>query len=129
MIKNYISENISYLLKKSDQSQDDFGLSFDVGKGLISNYVNGRALPKIETIQRICLHYKITIDDFINKDLKTIKYNQDNKTETLHEPLEGYGLVNLKYVELLENSVRDKDEIIDILKNKLGHDNDKSIAG
>lgn len=119
MLKNYISVNILYLLKKSSLSQEDFGSFFDLGKGLISNYIHERALPKVETIQRICLHFEITIDDFINTDLSKAKnYNQENKLEAVNEPMEGYGYVSLKYMELLEKSIEDKDKIIKALESK-----------
>lgn len=118
MIKNYISENISYLLKNSNLSQDDFGQLFDVGKGLISNYINKRALPKIETIQKMCNLYKITIDDFVNTDLSDKKYKVNNSKMMLNEPQEGYGVYSTKYVSLLEKTIEDKETIINTLKEK-----------
>jgi transcriptional regulator with XRE-family HTH domain len=38
---------------------------FDLNRGMISQYVRMIATPKLETIQKICVHYAITIDDFI----------------------------------------------------------------
>lgn len=129
MIKNYISINISCLLKKSNLSQEDFGAFFELGKGLVSNYIHGRALPKIETIQRICLHFEITIDDFINTDLSAAKpYGikqgellQANDNETQHP----YA-ISPRYVDLLEKSIEDKDKIIKGLEEKLEIDKSKT---
>ena len=73
MIENYISENISYLLSKSNLAQDEFGAIFDLKRGAINSYVRKVAIPKIETIQKICLHYEISIDDFVNTDLSLPK--------------------------------------------------------
>lgn len=126
MIKNYISENISYLLKNSDLSQDDFGQLFDVGKGLISNYINKRALPKIETIQKMCIMYKITIDDFVNTDLSDKKYKVNNSKMMLNEPQEGYGVYSQKYVTLLEKTIEDKEIIITQLKDKYENNSNSS---
>lgn len=115
MINNYISVNILYLLKKSNLSQEDFGSFFELGKGLISNYIHERALPKVETIQRICFHFEITIDDFINKDL-------GSKVESKHTVIDTPGgavSISLKYVELLENTIEDKKKIIQSLEDKL----------
>lgn len=118
MIKNYISENISYLSSKEPHlTQDEFGEMFDLGKGLISNYIGKRAKPKIETIQRICLHYKITIDDFVNKELAVIA--NIKKQGFVNEPPEGYGIIDLKYVELLENNNNDNRKLISLLESKL----------
>ena len=74
-------------------------------------------MPTIEAIQRICLHYEITIDDFINNDLSKIEAQR--KQGYVNEPPEGYGIIDLKYVELLENTVKDKEEIISGLREKL----------
>lgn len=128
MIKNYISENIKFLYKKTTLSQDDFGGLFEVGKGLISNYINGRALPKIETIQKICLHYEITIDDFVNTDLSKAKpYGiQGGKILTSNEKNPEPYMVSPKYVEVLEKAVEDKEKIIKALEEKLGIDKSKT---
>lgn len=128
MIKNYIPENISFLVKKMNLSQDEFGATFEVGRGLISNYINGKALPKIETIQRICLHFEILIDDFINTDLSLGKaYGiQGGKILTTNEKNPEPYVISPKYVELLEKSVEDKDKIIKALEEKLGLDKSRT---
>ncbi|WP_130735485.1 helix-turn-helix domain-containing protein [Flavobacterium sp. J27] len=72
-MKNYISENISYLVNKVRSSQDEFGAMFDLKKSSVSSYVSKKALPKIDTIQRICEYFNITIDEFINTDLSDKK--------------------------------------------------------
>lgn len=119
MIKNYIPENIAFLVKKLTLSQDEFGSTFEVGRGLISNYINGKALPKIETIQRICLHFEISIDDFVNKDLSAIQQNSPRLVNEVNDFVEPY-VISPKYVELLEKSLEDKDRIIRSLEEQLG---------
>lgn len=119
MIKNYIPENIAFLVKKLTLSQDEFGSTFEVGRGLISNYINGKALPKIETIQRICLHFEISIDDFVNRDLSQISKNAPKPTSFVNDVVEPY-IISPKYVELLERSIEDKDRIIRSLEDQLG---------
>lgn len=130
MIKNYISQNIKFLLKKSELSQDDFGLLFEIGKGLISNYINDRALPKIESIQKMCLHYKISIDDFVNTDLSAPKAVGIKQGNLLYasEPL-NYGqheVISPRYVASLEKMIlekeqalNDKQKIIEMLEEKI----------
>lgn len=118
MLKNYIANNILFLYRKEKNlTQDEFGSNFELNRGAITNYVNNKALPKIETIQRICLHYNISIDDFINNDLSKIEIQR--KQGFVNEPPEGYGIIDLKYVELLENTVKDKDKIIKALEEKI----------
>lgn len=126
-MKNYISINISYFLHKSRLSQDDFGSMFNLKKGLITNYVNNKALPKIETIQRICSYYEILIDDFINKDLsKEMPYSTTKDKFTLAKDEETNYLISPRYVERLEEIIVDKDKIIQMLEEKLGlHEKNK----
>lgn len=128
-MNNFISENINFLTKKNNLSLDEFGNIFDLSKGLTGQYVRKLSLPKIITIQKICEHYKLSIDDFINTDLSIIKtgnYTQSNKQDSLNEPPEGYGFVSLKYVELLEKAIEDKDKIIKSLENKVDPDKSKT---
>ena len=66
---NYISHNINYLVKRENLSQNDFGAMFGIKSGLISKYVRQRTYPQIDTIQKICSHFNINIDDFINRSL------------------------------------------------------------
>lgn len=127
MLKNYIPENIEYLIKLENSSKDEFGFKFDLKRGIVSQYVRKISIPKLETIQRICLHFEITIDNFINTDLSQAKnYNQGNKPEAVNEPAPGYGYISLKYVELLEKSIEDKDKIIKALESKVDPDKSKT---
>ncbi len=120
-MKNKISINISYLVHKSRLSQDDFGLLFDLNKGLIGKYVNEISLPKIETIQKICTHYNISIDDFINKDLSEKPYGiRDGKLLIAKEPDEkDLKIISPRYVEQLEKTIQDKERIILALEESL----------
>ena len=130
MLKNYIPVNISYLVKKIDLSQDEFGATFEVGRGLISNYINGKALPKIETIQRICAHFEITIDDFINKDLSAPKAYGIKQGQLLYanEPEGENEFISPRYVASLEKTIRDKEKIIAMLEEKLQLDEKSRTA-
>jgi transcriptional regulator with XRE-family HTH domain len=120
MMKNYISINISYLVHKSRLGQDEFGNIFELNKGLIGKYINNISLPKIETIQKICSHFEITIDDFINKDL-SVKPVGIYKNEILYasEPEPEPYVISPRYVEMLEKAIIDKDKLISVLEEAL----------
>lgn len=128
MIENYISENITYLIDTSKDifTQDEFGNLFELNRGAINSYVKKKAVPKLETIQRICKHYKISIDDFVNRNLSVIEYSENDSKMTVNEPPEGYGIFNLKYVNLLEKTIEDKEIIINQYKEKYENDSNKS---
>lgn len=130
MLKNYIPVNISYLVRKINLSQDEFGSTFEVGRGLISNYINGKALPKIETIQRICAHFEISIDDFVNTDLSSSKPYGIKEGQLLYanEPKTDPYVISPRYVETLEKTIVDKEKIIKMLEEKLQTDEKSKMA-
>lgn len=120
-MNNFISENINFLTKKYNLSLDEFGSIFDLSKGLTGQYVRKLSLPKIITIQKICEHYKLSIDDFINKDLSAAKPYAMKHGEMLYSnesESEPY-IISPRYVELLEKSIQDKEKIIKSLEEKI----------
>jgi HTH-type transcriptional regulator/antitoxin PezA len=126
MLKNYIPENIEYLIKLENSSKDEFGFKFDLKRGIVSQYVRKISIPKLETIQRICLHFEISMDDFVNKELASVNpyaVKQEQLSQA-GETSEAYA-ISPRYVELLEKSIMDKDKIIKSLEEKLQTD-DKS---
>lgn len=130
MIKNYIPENLRYLITLENSSMDEFGVRFELGRGMISQYIRKIAIPKLETIQRICLHFEITIDDFVNKDLSAAKpyaVKQGQLSYSEDKEIEPYA-ISPRYVELLEKSIQDKEKIIKSLEEKLGVDKSNKTA-
>ncbi|MFN3753345.1 hypothetical protein [Flavobacterium sp.] len=119
-MKNYISQNIDFLVKKMNSSQNEFGKMFGLGTGIVSSYITKNVIPKIETIQKICIHFEITIDDFINKDLskENVYGIKQGKLLFTNEEGEEYE-ISPRYVEALEKAIIDKDKIINMLEDKL----------
>ena len=78
---NYLSINLEQLIKKENISKDEFGRLFDLNRGAISSYLDGKAFPKIETLQKIAKLYDLLIDDLINKDI----FNTDS-SDIMMEP-------------------------------------------
>lgn len=74
---NLISLNIKHLVEGSNLTKDAFGKLFGLNRGAIGTYIEGKALPKIETLQKISAHFNISIDDLVNLEIK------NNKPETL----------------------------------------------
>ncbi len=114
-MNNFISENIAHLIKKNNLTLDDFGNFFDLSKGLTGQYVRKLALPKIITIQKICEHYKISIDDFVNKDLSEQKVWGIKQGQLLYadEPVSEYPeYISPRYVAKLEKTIEEKDQAL-----------------
>ncbi|CAM3967794.1 helix-turn-helix domain-containing protein [Flavobacterium cucumis] len=113
-MKNFISINISYLVNKTRLSKDEFGEMFNLGKGSIGNYILEKAIPKLETIQKICSHFEISIDDFVNKDISNLpkKSLNEEEQEKRNEYIE-------RNYRLLKEQSDLQEEIIVMLKDKL----------
>lgn len=120
IVKTYISENIDFLVRKHKVSMDEFGANFDLNRGIISQYIRKISVPKIETLVKICEFYKLTLDELVRFPLEGKQFRLDEeKLSSTHEPPEGYGIIHLKYVEMLEKSNEDKDKLIKQYEEKL----------
>ncbi len=120
MIKNYISANIQFLINKLNCSQDEFGNLFGLNRGNINQYLKEKAQPKIETLQKMALHFGITLDNLVSIQIT------DNILSEVKEPSATYENESSKYVALLEKSLEDKDKIIHALELQLGNDVEKN---
>ena len=66
---NYISQNIRFLRKLAGLSQEQFAKKIQMNRGNIASYEKGSAEPSIEKLQRIITYFKVSLQDFIEKDL------------------------------------------------------------
>ncbi|WP_062056080.1 helix-turn-helix domain-containing protein [Aquimarina longa] len=94
---NYISENLSFLLHKTGLGKDAFGETIGLKRGNIGSYIDKKAFPKIETLQKISETYQITIDDLINIDLSNNTLKPKN-LNTQRRKLDNYSVA-----EIIEN--------------------------
>ena len=90
MKNNYIKLNINYLVERENKGKDGFGNLFNLNRGTIGTYIDGKALPKIETLQKISEKYNISIDELVNnqidkKALSPAKINAILEDPTLEE--------------------------------------------
>jgi transcriptional regulator with XRE-family HTH domain len=122
---NYIGLNIKYLCDKNHLSQKEFGELFEQKQATINTYINGRSNPNVETMQKICKHFEISIDDFINLELSSQNYSKRTEQREVAEPPPEYG--NAKYIKQLEDMVElqkemleERKETIENLKSQLG---------
>lgn len=111
-----IAENLDYLITKHRMSQDDFGKTFGLKRGVIGQYLRKSTLPKIETLILICEHFDITLDEFVREDMsQSKKYNvlQGKGVVSEYQEPSPYETPSMKYVVLLEQALVDKDKIIE----------------
>lgn len=122
-MNNHISQNIKYLMESNDLTATEFSKLFALSSAVLSTYTTNRSKPKIEVIQQICKHFSITIDSFINKDLSFEEkaQNYPSMAEAMQmQANEESGIYGLgEVVEQLKDQLRDKEEIIKLLRDKL----------
>lgn len=126
-MKNFISLNIKYLYEKNKLTQNELGELFGLKNGVIGTYVRGKTNPQIETIQKICDHFKISLDDFINKDLRTLQqvepghYYNDPVIGALSNEAAG-SMHTAPYLDIisdLRSQLADKNKIIKMLEDEV----------
>lgn len=114
---SYIGRNIKKIRTAKRLSQANFADIFNITRGSIGAYEEGRAEPKIDTIIQIANYFGISIDLLLNKELSVSElYSFDILTRKLDEAHHfqkkpepayrkgGIGLVRLdQYVEYMVN--------------------------
>lgn len=119
-MNNYISLNIKFLCERESLTQNEFGELFGLKRSVIATYMAG-TMPKIETIQRICEHFNLSIDDFINTEMRTGKgkknYPISDNASIVAES--GSYETGVYIIEKLEAQLKDKQLIIDMQRERI----------
>lgn len=100
---NYIAKNLSFLLRQTGLGKDAFGETVGLKRGNIGSYIDEKALPKIDTLQKISETYKISLDDLVNTDLSNNSLKPRNAIN--NEQLNSYSVA-----EIIENMYIRDDE-------------------
>ena len=66
---SFIGKNIKKIRTVKSLNQTDFGKMFNLTRGSIGSYEEGRAEPKIETLKEIAKKFSITLDGIITTEL------------------------------------------------------------
>lgn len=66
-------KNLRYLRKLRGWTQEEFANKLKVKRSLIGAYEEERAEPKLEVMELVCSIFKITLEDFLFKDLSEAK--------------------------------------------------------
>lgn len=117
-MKNYIGLNIKYLCDKNLLSQKDFGGIFGLTQAVVNAYIKEKSNPQVETIQKICQHFEITIDEFINLDLSSLPQKTAKAFKT-SEPSEVYNN-DKELIKALKQTIEVQNTLIENYKQQLG---------
>lgn len=80
MKKIFISKNIKKLRLFKNMSQEEFATLFEIKRGALGSYEEGRAEPKLEFLIRVATYFKLSIDDLVLTELtvnKIANFNVD----------------------------------------------------
>lgn len=66
---SYFGKNIRKIRSVKSLSQQAFAELFDLKRGTLGAYEEGRSEPKIETLIKIANHFSIPVDDLLTKEL------------------------------------------------------------
>ncbi|WP_426476479.1 helix-turn-helix domain-containing protein [Chryseobacterium sp. CBSDS_008] len=67
---SFFGTNIKKIRQVKGLSQTAFADLFDLNRGVISSYEEGRAEPKIETILKVASHFNLNLDQLLTETLQ-----------------------------------------------------------
>lgn len=67
---SFFGTNIKKIRQAKDLSQKAFADLFDLNRGVISSYEEGRAEPKIETLLKVANLFNLDLDQLLTEDLQ-----------------------------------------------------------
>ena len=76
----FISQNIKYLRKKKELTQDELSLKIGVKRSMIGSYEESRAIPKLPLLQAIAYYFNVSLNDLLDKDL-SVSESENRKIE------------------------------------------------
>lgn len=77
MYKNFLSENLNYLIEKHRYNGSFLAEKLKVSSSAISNYAKGKRVPSADFVLELSSFFGISCDDLLKKDL-----SKENATET-----------------------------------------------
>lgn len=79
----YLSQNIRYLRKQLGYTQSDLAERLGLKRPIIGAYEEGRAEPRLQTLQMMAVFFKYSIDQLLNTDLSTGVSGADASGKTI----------------------------------------------
>ena len=73
-----LAENLRYLRKKNGLNQDDMNTILNISRQSYSNYENCKRTPDLDTLVRLSRHFKISLDDLLLRNLRTLDSSFDS---------------------------------------------------
>lgn len=110
----YFIGNIIWLRKQNGYTQETFAEVLNISRQSISKWERGEALPDIENLLELSKIYNVSIDDLINKDLKTTICQKSEVENNIQSSKNGdiflKNNIDNNGIELVNNNVSDTNE-------------------
>lgn len=104
-LMSFFGTNIKKIRQVKGLSQKAFADLFELNRGVISAYEEGRAEPKIDTLLKVAHYFNLDINDFLTKPLQVNNLVSGSVIDTLmFSSLEEFGKLNNIAKNLAENS-------------------------
>jgi transcriptional regulator with XRE-family HTH domain len=91
-----LGSNIKKLRSLHKLSQQEFGDLFELSRGSVGSYEEGRADPKIDSLVKIAAYFKVNIHDLLTRDMK---FSEKENLEEVPIKTENTPLHSPKYLE------------------------------
>lgn len=112
---SFFGTNIKKIRQVKGLSQKAFADLFELNRGVISAYEEGRAEPKIDTLLKVAHYFNLDINDFLTKPLQVNNLVSGSVIDTLmFSPIEEFSKLNNTVKNLAENT-----DQVHILQKKL----------
>lgn len=88
-----LSANLKNLRKKMSLTQEQLAQKTGIKRSLIGSYEEGRAEPKIETLQKLALFFGLSLDDMVHKNFENLQDDDiTTRKSAFLKDIEGAGL-------------------------------------
>lgn len=78
-----LSQNIRYLRKQLGLTQSDLAERLGLKRPVIGAYEEGRAEPRLQTLQHMSAFFEVSVDSLLSTDLSTGEFRSDSSGKSL----------------------------------------------
>lgn len=78
-MNNQFSENLKYIRREHNMSQEQLADNLGVSRQAISKWESAVAYPEMDKIIALCDKFNLNIDDLLHKDIKELKVEEESK--------------------------------------------------
>lgn len=102
----YFSKNLKHLIKKNNIKNIDLADYLELSKSVVSNYISGNFMPKLETIVKIASFFDVKLENLISKKIDKAQPTLNEEGKLIYEiPLFDKKLISDKIIYRNDNYI------------------------